>query len=35
MYEAKLAKCVIKRPSRPKQDKVDENITKISLWNRI
>ena len=35
MYEAKLAKCVIKRPTRPRQDKVEDNIKNMSFWNRI
>lgn len=34
-YEAKLAKFIIRRPSVPKNDIVEENIRKMSLWNRI
>lgn len=34
-YETKLAKCRMQRPSRPRQDIVEENIRKITFWNKI
>ena len=33
--EANLAKFIVKKPSAPQNDIIEDNIRKVSLWNRI